>query len=247
MGGAFCSSLSKNENYSVQVYTRTKEKAASYNVKILNNLKEAQNSDAIILAVKPQVLPSLYSQLKELDSPLFISLAAGITLKELEGSLNSKRVVRFMPNIAAIVNSSVTALCFSNSLSISDKETALSIANTLGSSFVLDESLFNAFIGISGSGIAYILDFLHSLALGGVREGLSYNNALSIALDTTMSTINLIRETGKTATELETMVCSPKGTTIEGIKALEDGNFRSTVINAVSASSRKARELEVKK
>ena len=120
---------------------------------------------------------------------------------------------------------------------------SIDIASSFGDAFLLDESLFSAFIGISGSAIAFVFDFMHNIAMAGVREGIPYTKALSIVSGTLESAAMLQKATGKGAIELETMVCSPRGTTIEGVKALTDGGFASVVQDAVEATVRKSEEM----
>ncbi|MBQ2259211.1 MAG: pyrroline-5-carboxylate reductase, partial [Spirochaetales bacterium] len=140
----------------------------------------------------------------------------------------------------------VTAVAFSLSMENSDKKLAMDIANSFGSAFELEEKLFSAFIGISGSAIAYVFEMIHQIAMGGVREGIAYPKSLEIVRDTFESATSLLKESGLGAVELETMVCSAGGTTIEGVKALEDGNLGATLINAVSAAAEKSRKMEAK-
>ncbi len=244
MGSAVAIALEKRKDTKVYVYNRTPDKAKKIaegtSITVLDTLSRAQDMDCVILAVKPHVLPSVYADAAALDAGMYISLAAGVTLSTLKENLKSDNVVRFMPNIAASVGSSVTAVTYTRDLSEKRKEDALSIASSFGSAFYLDESLFNAFIGISGSAIAYVFEFMHALALGGVREGLGYNTALDIVADTLLSAVELQKSGNKSAIENEIMVCSPKGTTIEGLKKLKEFNFENSVIEAVSAAARKA-------
>jgi pyrroline-5-carboxylate reductase len=209
-------------------------------------MEEARGSHIVIIAVKPQVLPSIWDKLAALKPDFFISIAAGVTVEKLVRNLGTDKVARFMPNIAAKIGYAVTAVTYSKALDEAFRKDAMDVATSVGSAFELEENLFSAFIGISGSGIAYMFEFMHQMAMGGVREGIAYPKALSIVADTMLSAANLQKQTGRNAVELETMVCSAKGTTIEGIAALSDGNFSSAVINAVSAAARKSEELEKK-
>ena len=109
---------------------------------------------------------------------------------------------------------------------------------------VIPEKLMAAITGLSGSGIAFVFHFVHALALGGVREGFPYPQALEHALDTIDGATALLRSTGDHPIAFESRVCSPAGTTIEGVKALEKGGFTDAVLEAVSASARRAHELE---
>ena len=248
MGGAIATALSKKDEFSVYIHDKDKacmDRLNNGKMSPLDTLENAKDMDVVLIAIKPQVLPTLYNELSKLNPKMFISIAAGVSIKMLEYGLGKKApIVRFMPNIAAKTGSSVTAVATSSQAKDSDKALALDIASSFGSAFELEEKLFPAFIGISGSAIAYVFEFMHQLAMGGVREGIPYKNALSIVRDTLISATSLQKESQMGAIELETMVCSAAGTTIEGIKALDDGAFGKTVIDAVSAAANKSRDLE---
>lgn len=251
MGGAFAEALSKRKDISLCIYDSCRPCAdkiagTKANVTVLDSMDQARGSDVVVIAVKPQVLPQIYDQLSALKPGFFISIAAGVTLEKLTKNLTSEKVVRFMPNIAAKIGHAVTAVAYSPALSSDERKTAMDIALSVGTAFELEESLFSAFIGISGSGIAYMFEMMHQMAMGGVRQGIPYPKALSIVADTMLSAANLQKETGKNAVELEAMVCSAKGTTIEGVAALTEGGFGAALINAVTAAARKSEELEKK-
>ena len=251
MGGAFAEALSKRKDISLCINDSCRpcaEKIAGTkaNVTVLDSMDQARGSDVVVIAVKPQVLPQIYDQLSALKPGFFISIAAGVTLEKLTKNLTSEKVVRFMPNIAAKIGHAVTAVAYSPALSSDERKMAMDIALSVGTAFELEESLFSAFIGISGSGIAYMFEMMHQMAMGGVRQGIPYPKALSIVADTMLSAANLQKETGKNAVELEAMVCSAKGTTIEGVAALTEGGFGAALINAVTAAARKSEELEKK-
>ena len=247
MGGAFAEALSKNQALDLYVYDSyapcAKALAQGKNMTVLPSMDKATGFDVVIIAVKPQVLPSIWEDLAALQPGFFIS---GVTLEKLQTNLKTCKVVRFMPNIAAKIGAAVTAVAYSKDLNQQQKDCAMDIALAVGSAFELEENLFSAFIGISGSGIAYMLEFMHQLAMGGVREGIAYPKALSIVSDTMLSAAKLQKATGKNAADLEAMVCSAKGTTIAGITALDEAGFAAAVINAVSAAAKRSEELEKK-
>lgn len=244
MGSAIARALDKRENTEVFVTNRTRAKAEKTaegtSIRVLERIADMKGADAVILAVKPDKISVVADEVSALEASLYISTAAGVDLSSLEKYLKKKNVARYMPNIAASVGASVTAVTYADDLDEEKKQEAVELASSFGSAFYLEERLFNAFIGISGSGIAYVFCFLHALALGGVREGLGYKDALSIAGDTLLSAVALQKANGKGAIENEIMVCSPKGTTIEGVKKLKEFNFENSVIEAVSAAARKA-------
>jgi len=251
MGKSIAEAISKDKNYQISIYSRNfernKEFAKTIEATAYETLKELlENSDYIILAVKPQVLPSLYNQLLNYgQNKKWISIAAGVPLRVLQNQLATDNIARFMPNIAAKKQESVTAVAFVSNVDSNFKEIAFKIAECFGKAFILDEKLFSAFIGISGSGIAFIFEFLHAMALGGTREGLSYSQSLDIAVST-LNSASCLLENGVSPITLMTKVTSAGGTTIEGIKTLHDGKFDSTIINAVHSASKKSIVLEKK-
>jgi pyrroline-5-carboxylate reductase len=245
MGSAIAQSLDRK----VLVYDSLAEQLTKFEghkqITVVSSLQDLLlQSDIIILAVKPQILPSLYSTLSAMRDKKWISIAAGITLAQLSEGLKSSDVVRLMPNIAAAKGASVTALASLEGCSPSLVAEATKIASSFGVVFALEEKLFSAFIGISGSAIAYMLEFVHALAMGGVAEGIAYPLAKEIVTQTMGSTVAMLVD-GKThPMQLASSVCSAGGTTIEGVTALANGAFEATVIDAVRAASEKSRIME---
>jgi pyrroline-5-carboxylate reductase len=250
MGGAIAQALSSENDWQVSIFDPDSAKTESlHGCRLASSMEElVQSEDLLLLAVKPQVLPSLYPILRKAGSEKkrWISIAAGVSLETLIENLGTEEVVRFMPNLAAQVRQSVTAVTPSLKASASLKEKALLVAELFGSAFILPEDQIAAFTGISGSAIAYVFQFFHALAMGGVAEGLPYPQALAIARDTCLSAAALQKRDSANPVALATMVCSAGGTTIEGMKALANGNFDATVMAAVTASSAKFRLLEEK-
>jgi len=205
-----------------------------------------KNSAIVVLCVKPQILPKIYDEIKisHNDETAFISIAAGVPLSTLSNNLASNEIVRFMPNIAAKARASVTAVAPHNNCSKLHLSNAMNIAQSIGQGFILSEDKFSAFIGISGSAIAYIFEFAHAMALGGTREGIPYDQSTEIAFSTMESALALYKMDKDNPINMMVKVCSAGGTTIEGIKALAEGNFDDTVINAVSDAAQKSRDLE---
>jgi pyrroline-5-carboxylate reductase len=205
-----------------------------------------KNSAIVLLCVKPQILPNIYDAISTAhkDKTTFISIAAGVPLSTLSNNIESNEIVRFMPNIAAKARAAVTAVAPHKACSENHLNNSLNISKVIGQGFILSEDKFSAFIGISGSAIAYIFEFAHALALGGTREGIPYDQSTEIAFSTMESALALYKMDKENPIDMMVKVCSAGGTTIEGIKALADGNFDNTVINAVSNAAQKSRDLE---
>ncbi len=235
MGGGIITALKESGGYSLTVYDSDREKAGKFNLSTAPTLEAAlEKSDVIILAVKPQIISELYDTLSEYKHKSFISILAGVPLEVLDYKIGCDNLARFMPNLAARSRKAVTAIAYSNEC----------IASAFGSAFILKESLFPAFIGLSGSAIAFVFQFIHSLAMGAVEKGIPYNRAVEIAADTMESAYSLLKDSGKNPVELATMVCSAGGTTIAGMNALSENGFDNACIKAVCAATDKSIELE---
>lgn len=247
MGSAIIHSIAKTEKYKILIYdldTNLGAKVAKETNSTSVGLKQLlADSDIIFLAVKPQVLPSLYKDLKVQDKQ-WISIAAGLSLETLQKNLATTEIVRVMPNIAAEVAQSASALVASKDASEAFVKESIELIKSFGSVYQIEEKLFSSFTALSGSAIATVFAFLNGLALGGVKEGLTYNQALDITKETTLGAIKLLQNSKVHPEELISRVCSPKGTTIESINLLESSGFKGILIDSISAASNRAEELE---
>jgi pyrroline-5-carboxylate reductase len=202
-------------------------------------------ANVVVLAVKPQVIARVLEQMAGVIQPdtLVISIAAGVPLSALEARLPGARVLRAMPNTAAIALAGATGIAAGSHAGPEDVSFARTLFEAVGRSAVLDESALDAVTGLSGSGPAYVMLMIDALADGGVKVGLSRETALMLAAQTVYGSAKLLLETGEHPGRLKDMVTSPGGTTIAGLHALEAGGVRHTLMNAVEAATRRATEL----
>jgi pyrroline-5-carboxylate reductase len=210
------------------------------------NPDAVEQSDIVILAVKPQIMETVLLELGSyLDmSKLIISIAAGISLATIESHLHKDlRLVRAMPNIAALVLESATAICPGKHASSDDLTLAKAIFDSVGKTVTIEEGLMDAITGLSGSGPAYLFLIIDALADAGVKVGLSRDNALTLSAQTVLGAARLMIETGEHPGRLKDKVTSPGGTAIAGLHTLEEGGLRTTLINAVEVATRRSREL----
>ncbi len=207
-----------------------------------------QKSEILIIAVKPQDLGPVVAKLAEngfaLEQKSLISLAAGVKTSWFTQQLGSTRVVRFMPNLAAKVGASLVGVSPAEGCPDEVSAQAVQIAKAAGEAAVVPEKLLGVVTGLSGSGIAFVFRFLHAMAMGGVREGMPYTQALAFALAAADGAVKLLRETSEHPIAFESKVCSPSGTTVEGVRVLEEAAVSAAVMDAVSAATRRAVELE---
>lgn len=208
-----------------------------------------RRSDAIVLAVKPQMMEEvLLSYGAYLQSEhLIISIAAGITTTRLKGMVPGRKIVRVMPNTPSLVGLGMAALCSLDHASLRDDEiTAVEgIFGSVGHWHWLDESLFDAVTAISGSGPAYLYRYATAMIEGGIELGLSPDLARELVTETILGSVEMIRRTTESPKTLEEKVTSPGGTTFHGLKAMEEGDFSQSIKNGIRAAY--ARSIEMGK
>lgn len=200
----------------------------------------------LILAVKPQTVPEVLPEIapRLTKDHLLISICAGVPLEFLQAFFPVPvRMVRAMPNTPALIQKGATALAPSPNAHPEDLSTAEAIFQAVGITVVVKESLMDAVTGLSGSGPAYVFAVIEALAAGGVKEGLSQDAALALTTQTVLGAAHLIQTTGKHPATLRDQVCTPGGTTIAGLYAMEEGGFRLSLMNAVIAATRRSKEL----
>ena len=212
-----------------------------------SNIEAIGASDIVIYAVKPQILAAVLKETADrLDrTKLIISIAAGVPMAVIESCLKKDlRLVRVMPNIAAFVKESATAIAAGKHADKGDIELAKAIFDSVGNSIFIEENiLMDAITGLSGSGPAYIFLIVDALADAGVKMGLSRDDALFLSSQTVMGAAKLLLETKEHPGQLKDRVTSPGGTAIAGIHTLEKGGLRTTLINAVEAATARSKEL----
>jgi pyrroline-5-carboxylate reductase len=212
----------------------------------VGNRELASQADVIIFAIKPQELKGVLQEIASVleSSTLLISIVAGASLAAIAAILGREvRLIRAMPNIAALILESATALAAGGGATAADIEVAETIFNALGRTVVIPETLMDAVTGMSGSGPAYVCLFIEALADGGVRMGLARKDALALAIQTVLGTARLLAEQGEHPAHLKDRVASPGGTTIAGIAELEAKGFRGAVMEAVASATRRSKEL----
>jgi pyrroline-5-carboxylate reductase len=211
-----------------------------------DNEKLAAWADVVVLAVKPQVIDKVIVPIGKAIGPraLVVSIAAGVPIEAIEARLpRDTRVIRTMPNTAAIALAGATAIAPGTHASEEDLAVARRLFEATGRVVVLDETLLDAVTGLSGSGPAYVMLMIEALADGGVKVGLHRETALLLAAQTVYGSAKLLLETGEHPGRLKDMVTSPGGTAIAGLHTLEAGGLRTTLINAVENATHRSIEL----
>jgi pyrroline-5-carboxylate reductase len=211
-----------------------------------NNEKTVKTANIIILAVKPQNMASTLKEISPtIDKNKFvISIAAGITTKFIESHLvKGVRVLRVMPNTPALIGEGAAAVAKGSSAKKSDVQLTHIIFNAVGISVEVEEALIDAVTGLSGSGPAYCFLIIEALTDAGEKMGLPRDLAAKLAMQTMLGSAHLCLSSDKSPAELREMVTSPGGTTVAGLKVLEEGKIRATIISAVEAATKRSKEL----
>lgn len=214
-------------------------------VSIMENRKVVENSDYIILAVKPNYYKNVIDEIKDLlENKVFISIAAGFTLEKLENLLGfDKKIVMTMPNTPASVGEGMSILCPNSNVSEDEFSNVLEIFSSFGKAIKIDENQFDAASIVNGCLPAFVDLFIEGLSDGAVLCGLKRDISYKLIAQTIIGSAKLMEESGNHPGLLKDKVTSPKGTTIEGIKALEENSFRAGLIKAVEASFNKAKNM----
>lgn len=213
-----------------------------------SNAECAKQAKYLVLAVKPQVLPKVFAEIKDVvtKEQVIISIAAGYSISDLkEGLGGNVRVVRSMPNTPAMVGEGMTGVCYDEA-EFSDEEKKLldTFFTSFGKVEKVEEKLMDVVGSASGCSPAYVYMFIEALADGCVKNGLPRKTAYRMAAQAVLGSAKMVLETGLHPGELKDMVCSPGGTTIEGVAALEEGGFRSAIIKACDANYEKNKKLK---
>lgn len=215
---------------------------------VSSNMECAKQVKYLVLAVKPQVLPNVFAEIKDTvtKDQVIISIAAGYSVADLnEGLGGNVRVVRSMPNTPAMVGEGMTGVCYDAALfTEEEKRTITEIFTSFGKMEIVEEKLMDVVASASGCSPAYVYMFIEALADGCVRNGLPRKMAYNMAAQAVLGSAKMVLETGLHPGELKDMVCSPGGTTIEGLAALEECGFRGAIIKACDANFQKNKKLK---
>jgi len=202
-------------------------------------------ADLVVLAVKPNRILSVAREIQPhlTDRHLVLSIAAGVTLAELTGALQTDRVVRVMPNTPCLVGCGALAYATAGGVTAEDTRTVERLLSAVGIVIAVSEPDLDGVTGLSGSGPAYIYLMIEALSDGGVRVGLTRDVATRLAAQTVLGAAQMVLRTGEHPAVLKQQVTSPGGTTIAGLEALERHGVRAACMAAVTASTDRSVEL----
>jgi pyrroline-5-carboxylate reductase len=246
MGGAIIKSFLKG-NYQGKIVaadfvTQKLQELEALGVKVTtDNCKAAAGADIVFVSVKPGDLKAVLQSIsKEVKGKLVISTAATVPLWFLKKQVPEAKVVRIMPNVAALVQASYTAFCCDSDVTAEDKEKLKALLGMMGLCEEMDEKYMDAITGLSGSGPGYLSIIAEALTYAGLKVGLPRNIAEKAAVQNMLGTAKLILELPEHPAKIRDMVTTPGGTTIEAVYELEGSGVRQALMRAVEQATKKS-------
>lgn len=224
-------------NYNIN--NSSSDRATGYNYLV-------DNCDIILLAVKPQSLQEVLHSIEKSkwqEKHLVVSIIGGAKTSSIEKALKNVHVVRVIPNTPMLVNIGASGVSKGKFATPEDAELVQSLFSALGVSFIVPEHLIDPITAVSGAGPAYVYMFIEALADGGVEMGLPRDVAQALAAQTVMGAAKMVLDSKEHPGRLKDNVCSPGGCTIAGVRALEKGCFRGTIMDAVEAGKVRMEEV----
>lgn len=248
IGGIIANGLyTKDEVVACAPSASTRNKvSAKYGIKVYGTAAEVVRlTDFIVLSVKPNQLQDLFAEdgLKFDDSHLVMSIVAGVKIATLEAYVPDSRIVRVMPNHCCLAGEGAAGYSRGSKATDRDMERVRDVLSSSGIAEEVKESDLDAVTGIAGSSTAFMYMVIDAMADGGVLCGLPREKAIRLAAQSMLGSAKMVLKTGEHPDKLKDSVCSPGGTTIEGVRVLEDSCIRAAFIAAVEASTVKSREM----
>ncbi len=251
IGGLLKSGLAEKNQIIASVHTESSQKrvADGFGIAVtLSNREVAENSDILVLAIKPYQFPEALPEITEVLEPdqIVVSVAAGKSLSDIDTALLSMnvagklKVARVMPNTPAMVGEGMSAVSFNDRFTVDEKQKVMAIFSSFGKAEEVPESMMDVVTGVSGSSPAFIYMLIEAMADEAVLHGMPRKQAYTFAAQSVLGSAKMVLETGKHPGALKDDVCSPGGTTIEGVAALEAAGFRNAIMEGIDAAITKS-------
>ena len=218
--------------------------AQEFGIRTTLDNKEVAKAEIVILAIKQIYCEGVIREIRDQigENQIVVTIVAGRSLQWLSDTFGKPvKLIRTMPNTPALVGEAITALCPGELVSEEELEEVCSLFRGFGKAEVVGEHLMDAVVAVSGSSPAYVFMFIEAMADAAVAEGMPRVQAYQFAAQSVLGSAKMVLETGKHPGELKDMVCSPAGTTIEAVAAMERCGLRSAILEGMEACSRKTR------
>lgn len=211
-----------------------------------DNISAAAGADILVLSVKPNKYEHVISEIKDTvsDGTIVIMIAAGQSIGANEERFGKPvKLARVMPNTPALIGEGMSGVCFNSCITGADEEVVLEILRSFGKAEVIPESLMDAVTGVSGSSPAYVYMIIEAMADAAVLHGMPRAQAYTFAAQSVLGSAKMVLESGLHPGELKDQVCSPGGTTIEAVAALERSGVRAAMIDAIDTCVKKSQSM----
>lgn len=206
-----------------------------------DNREIASESQYVIFAVKPQIAPVVFEEIKEVISAgTVVSIMAGISIAKLKNALGERNYARIMPNTPALAGEGMSVVAFSEGYR---SQFVLDVFASVGKVVELDESLFDAVTSLSGSGPAYVYMFIDALIAGGMEGGLDFATAKTLAVQTVRGAAKMVEISPRPIDDLVDAVCSKGGTTIQAVESFREDGLKDVIVKGMEKCRRRSEEL----
>ncbi len=250
MGGSILEGILKSNIFNsneICIFDIDKDILETYKEKGLNvadNEYDLVNkSEMVLLAIKPQMFSALTKYTFDINNKVIISIVAGKTLKDLEAIFGKQQFIRVMPNTPSLINAGATAISKTDDVPLETFNKVKSIFESIGIVSLIDDNLMNEVIPQNGSMPAYLYYFAKCFIENAVSKGIDYATAKTLCCNAIIGSAKMILESNRNIDELIKDVCSPKGATLEGLKVLDDNEFKRIIDDTCDACIKRAYEL----
>ncbi|WP_296138143.1 pyrroline-5-carboxylate reductase [uncultured Tessaracoccus sp.] len=210
----------------------------------IGSLADAGSAGTVVVAVKPKQVEAVLRELTPAPGTVVVSIAAGVTLARLEDAVpDGTPVVRVMPNVGALVGEAMSGVIAGRHVTDEQLRHAQTLLDAVGRTMVVDEDQLDALTAVSGSGPAYLFHVADALVEAGVHQGLTRDQATTLAVQTFVGAAQLLDRSGRTPHELREQVTSPAGTTAAALRVLDERGVRAAVLAAAEACAERSAEM----
>ncbi|MBN2794189.1 MAG: pyrroline-5-carboxylate reductase [Clostridia bacterium] len=223
------------------------EKKIKYAIDVLkinvtrDNLSVVEFSDILIIAVKPIAMKEVLEEIKEYikEDQIIVSVVSSVETKDIEAVIGKHKIVRSMLNTPVMVNEGMSALSIGEAVSYDEESLIVEMFQSFGQAEIVDEKYMDVITAVAGTSPAYVFMMIEAMADGGVLMGLPRRKAYKMSAQAVLGAAKMVLESEQHPGDLKDMVCSPGGSTIDGVYTLETNNFRGTIMKTIKDATRK--------
>lgn len=220
-----------------------------YHIRITrDNLKVTEFADILIICVKPLGLANVLEQIKDhiSENTIVVSVVSSVEVSEIESIIGSKKIVRVMLNTPVMVGEGMSTLCMNENVLFDEVDKVVSLFSSFGVAEIVEEKYMEVITAVSGTSPAYVFMMIEAMADGAVMMGLPRRKAYKLSAQAVRGAATMVLESEHHPGHLKDMVCSPGGSTIDGVFTLETNNFRGTMMKTIKDATNKAERLKHK-